>query len=331
MIMEELDDLFKDDLELDAVDNELQNTIFAEDTGAIDIFSEETGNLNEVGTKELVESILKNLGIEDNKITIIGEDNVEQEVDFFSLSKEEQLDILSSTNEEDTIEKIPELQDSEQELIKFLRDNDLTIEEYLNLYKDQILEELGSSDPVYNVDSYTDEELFLADLKSKFDDLTEEELEKELSKALEDKELFTKKINKLRNDYKQLEETYKADLEKEANQQREEQYNQFVDTMVDVALKTPDLYGIELEDEEKNSVLSFLLELDENGTSEFYKSLNDPNNLYKAAWFLTYGKEAFDAIKNAYETEISNLKKDSTKRVIVKKDNKKIENINDLF
>ena len=61
------------------------------------------------------------------------------------------------------------------------------------------------------------------------------------------------------------------------------------------------------------------------------KSLNNPDNLYKAAWFLTYGEQAFEAIKNAYETEITNLKKDIGKKVVVKRDNKKIDNINDLF
>lgn len=325
--MEELDDIFKDDLELENVD---ANADLGDLGDPNDIFGGSVAEIAPEGAKELVEGILKNLGIVDNKITILDEEDKEQEVDFFSLTREEQLDILSPNIEEQKPEPF-ELQSTEQDLIKYLRDNDLTIEEYLNLYKDQILEESGGSETVYSVDAYTDEELFLADLKSRFDDLTEEDLEKELSKALEDKELFTKKMSKLRADYKQLEETYNADLERVADEQREEQYNQFVDTMVDVAIKTPDLYGIELEDEEKNNVLSFLLELDDNGTSEFYKSLNDPETLYKAAWFLTYGKDAFDAIKNAYETEIANLKKDSTKKVIVKRDNKKIDNINDLF
>lgn len=325
--MEELDDIFKDDLELENVD---ANADLGDLGDPNDIFGGSVAEIAPEGAKELVEGILKNLGIVDNKITILDEEDKEQEVDFFSLTREEQLDILSPNIEEQKPEPF-ELQSTEQDLIKYLRDNDLTIEEYLNLYKDQILEESGGSETVYSVDAYTDEELFLADLKSRFDDLTEEDLEKELSKALEDKELFTKKMSKLRADYKQLEETYNADLERVADEQREEQYNQFVDTMVDVAIKTPDLYGIELEDEEKNNVLSFLLELDDNGTSEFYKSLNNPETLYKAAWFLTYGKDAFDAIKNAYETEIANLKKDSTKKVIVKRDNKKIDNINDLF
>lgn len=36
--------------------------------------------------------------------------------------------------------------------------------------------------------------------------------------------------------------------------------------MVNVALQTPEFYGIELDDDEKNEVLSQILDLDENGT-----------------------------------------------------------------
>jgi hypothetical protein len=102
--------------------------------------------------------------------------------------------------------------------------------------------------------------------------------------------------------------------------------------MVNVALETPEFYGIELEDDEKNEVLSFLLDLDDNGTSTFYKTLNDPKKLYEAAWFLRYGKESFDALKNAYETEIAKLKKPDNKPTVVHKNNeRKINSIHDLI
>ena len=102
--------------------------------------------------------------------------------------------------------------------------------------------------------------------------------------------------------------------------------------MVNIAVETPEFYGIELEDEEKNEVLSFLLDIDESGVSEFSKTLNDPKKLYEAAWFLRYGKESFDALKNAYESEIARIKKDSKPAVVHKNPAKnKQGSIHDLF
>ena len=103
--------------------------------------------------------------------------------------------------------------------------------------------------------------------------------------------------------------------------------------MVDVATKTSEFHGIELEDNEKNEVLSFILDLDENGTSNFYKTLNNPTKLYEAAWFLKYGKDAFNALSGAYEAEINKLKKDNKPRVVVKNKNTSTNtnSIHDIF
>lgn len=318
--MENFESVFEEDLGLDAPVEEGLEPVIKEET--IDsIFGGSTAE------PSIVDDLLKAKGIQGSKILIIDEENNEQEVDFYSLSKAEQLEILA-TPEPETAPST--LQQDEEELISYLRDNKITLQEYLQLYEQSVVEKLNeNNEPTYDIDAYDDEELFLLDLKSRYDDLTDEELIKELEKELENKELFLKKTTKLRSEYKQLEDTYKEEQQKEFNAQRETQYNGFVDTMVDVAVKTQDLYGIELEDDEKNNVLSTLLELDDNGTSQFNKLLEDPDNLYRAAWFLAYGEQAFNAIKDAYEAEIAKLKKDKP-QVIIKKTNP-IKDIDDLF
>lgn len=320
--MEGFEDLFEEDLGLETPINDPKEDIFAGEDPTLSLFEEPTP----APTQSLIDDLLKARGIVDNKIKIVNEDNTESEISFFDLSKEEQLDILTDNQVEASAS---DLQEDEQTLIQYLRDNNITLQQYLELYKEDVLQNGSGAEQVYDIDSYDDEELFLLDLKNRYDDLTDEELVKELEKELQDKDLFTKKVTKLRAEYKQLEEAYKEEQQREFNAQRETQYNQFVDTMVDVAVKTPDLYGIELEDDEKNNVLSFLLELDEEGQSGFYKSLNTPENLYRAAWFLTYGEQAFDALKNAYEAEIAKLKKDIPKVVV--REPRKPNSINDLF
>ena len=322
--MNELEDVIFEDLELDKpLDNtdaptntDLNEEDFFKDT-VTDVPAEDS----------IISELLKARGISDGKITIIDEDNKESEVNFSELSKEEQLEILNDYPEtEDN-----ELDESEIGFINHIREKNQSIEEFLEDYKQEILATLDESTTQnYDIDAYDDKELYLLDLKNKYD-LTDEELVKELEKELKDENLFKKKVDVLRAEYKQLEDQYKETQKLEFAEKQQEEYNQFAQKMVDVALETPEFYGIELEDDEKNEVLSFLLDLDDKGTSEFSKSLNDPKKLYEAAWFLRYGKESFDALKNAYESEIAKLKKDP-KQVVVRRDNAKTQDsIHDLF
>jgi hypothetical protein len=327
MTMENLNNIFDEDLKLD--ESLEGNNINPEQTPDQDNFfndlpiSEEEGN-------SLLDTYLRSKGIENSKVTILDDNEDEKEVDFYELSKSEQLDVLNtiSQNESET-----DLDNGEIELINHLRSNNLSVEDFLEGYKQSIIEELGvqPASQNYDIDAYDDQELFLLDLKNKYN-LTDEQLVKELEKELQDETIFKTKVDVLREEYKKLEDQYNENQQAEFEKQREEEYEQFSDTMVNIALQTPEFYGIELEDNEKNEVLSFLLDLDENGTSEFYKTLNDPKKMYEAAWFLRYGKESFDALKNAYESEIIKLKQKDKQGVIKRIDDpsRQTNSIHDL-
>ena len=323
MNMNELDDIFEKELDLDGTQpiEPIDDFGLSDPEGTFNDFEEpleDTDILNEY---------LKTRGITDGKIKIIDENDEEQEVSFYNLTKEEQLEVLNSSDSEPD----HDLDDSEVDFINRLRENNISVEGFLESYKQAILDSLDEQAEVsYDIDNYDDQELFLLDLKNKYD-LSDDELEKELEKELQDETLFKKKTDVLRKEYKALEDQYKEAQQLESIKQREEEYNQFSERMVDVAVNTPEFYGIELEDDEKNEVLSFLLDQDENGTSQFYKTLANPNKLYEAAWFLRYGKESFDALKNAYESEIAKLKKQDKPTVIKKNDNaNRLKNIHDL-
>lgn len=327
--MNELDSLYTEDLNLDEFSNEDvqeqgDNIIDTSDDGSIfdPITDKDVQEDN-----SLIGELLRAKGIDSGKIRIIDEDDQEQEIDFYSLSKEEQLEILNASEQDEPNDL--GLSDSELALINHLRTNGLTLEQFLA----QTTQPVDPSDTdygTYEIDAYDDQELYMLDLKNKYD-LTDEELVRELEKELQDEPIFQKKVDRLRAEYKELEDQYKENQKVEFEQKRQEQYDQFASQMVDVADKTPEFYGIELEDSEKTEVLSFLLKLDDNGVSEFYKTLNNPTKLYEAAWFLRYGKESFDILKNAYESEISKLKsKDTPPKVIRNTNNKPKNSIHDL-
>lgn len=280
-------------------------------------------------TEETVlDALLKARGITNSKITILDENDQEQEIDFYDLSKEDQLEILSSSEQEVNYD----LDESEVDLINHLRSNNLSVNDFLTQFREEILAELQQEvEPSYDIDNYDDQELFLLDLKNKYD-LTDDELQAELEKELQNADIFTKKVTKLRSEYKQLEDQYKANQQAEFENQRQEQYNQYANTMANVASTISDFHGVFLEDEEKTETLSYLLDLDDSGSSRFSKDLNDPAKLYEAAWYLRYGKEAFQALENAYETEIARLKKLADKpRAVVQNSGKKITDISQLY
>lgn len=300
------------------------------------------GELKEEPKEDLISDLLKTRGINGTKLTMLDEEEKEVEVDFFELPRKEQIEILNATEEppEFVDDSLKGLADNEKEFLDYLREENISLDDYLNKYKEQVISEAGVEPEVsYDIDAYTDEELFLLDLKSRYEDLTDDQLKNELDKALEDKEVFEKKIIKTREEYKGLEDRYKEDKAIQIEQQKEEDYGKFIDTMVDVAVKNPEFYGIELEDDEKNEILSYLLEMDDSGSSEFARAINDPKKLYEAAWFLKYGKEAFDAIRNAHESEIRGLKKDSPPKkrekdkpeVVVKKNPIEGEQIKSIY
>lgn len=309
--MEDNDGIFDDILNFeepsDPKDN--QPDIVKEDDFFSSVPSTEPKENNPV-----ISELLKARGIENGKILIADDDNNTQEVDFHTLPVEEQLTILNPEPEVNNYD----LDDSEIELLNQLRWNNQSPEEFLANYRQSIIDELDVAQTKdYDIDAYDDSELYILDLKNRID-LSDEELAKELNKELQDEPLFKKKVEALRNEYKQLEDQYRQTQQDEAERQTQEQYDQFSETMVNTAIATPEFYGIELEDDEKNEVLSFLLDVDDTGISQFSKTLNDPTKLYEAAWFLRYGKESFEALKNAYESEISKLKKQDNTRVIHK-------------
>lgn len=311
--MDGLDDVFSAD-ELGMDDNffEEEAPVATVDDNINDvdsIFNEDDILEQNNNTNPLVNSLLEAKGITNGKITILDEDDQETEVSFFDLSQEEQLEILNADPETTEPQNNQVTLDASiQELVDKLKANNLTLDQYLEQHVASTIEGLGrNTDPVYEIDSYGDEELFMLDLKEKYD-LSDEELQQELETALTNKPLFDKKVAAIRTEYKELEDLRKQQQQQEFEQQQQAQYDEFVNKMTETAINSSEFYGLELEDDEKNEVLSTLVELDDNGTSEFYRTISNPAKLFEAAWFLKYGKEAFDAITTAYESEITKLK-----------------------
>lgn len=333
--MDNLDEVFSSDglEDLNEIDfgEDTQADLKVENEGDPDFFDSDDEDYNPTQSGSVMDKFLQSKGFVDSKVKIIDENDEEVEVNFSDLTEEEQLDILNSFSTSNN--PALNLLEDERALVAELRSNNLTMNQFLELYKQSIIEEAGIQPEVsYDIDQYDDKELFLLDLKNKYD-LSDEELQVELEKELQNEELFNKKISKIREEYKELEEQYKASQQAEFESQQQQQYQDFVYQMTDIAEKVSDFHGLELEDVEKNDTLSYLLELDENGTSQFYKDLNSPEKLYEVAWYLKYGKDAFKVIEDAYEAELAKLKTKADKPRVVRQVNNEnnFKTIDDIF
>ena len=264
-------------------------------------------------------SYLKLKGISDpTKIKFRNETGEIEEVDFNSLSKEEQLELLQNMEDQS------DLTDDEIETINFLRKNNLSLNDFVIAQQRKAVEAYQNSQQVVtSIDQLSDEELFVLDLRHRYPELNKEELASELEAALEDENLFKKKISKLRDDYTALEKQQQEEAEQQEKQERDAKYQQLVNTMVDVAQNQNDFFGLELDDNDKEEVLQFLLTKDVNGNSQFSKVLNDPRALFNIAFFALKGPEAFQTLHSYYRKEIDKARTNRgtsqpTKKVVKK-------------
>lgn len=237
---------------------------------------------------DILTSFLKDRGISDpTKIQFENENGEIEDVDFNSLSREEQLTILQELTD-------PGLSEHEVEVVNYLRKNKVTFNEVIDYFANQKLEEYLNEHPEdkhqqsYSIDDYNDDELYIADLKSKYPSFTDEELESRLNIAKSDENLFKKEVDILRESYKAQEDQMLKDAELAEKQQYEDLQNnlmQAVGQFNEISLDTTDVESdsLVIEDADKHQILAYLLNQDKDGKSQFVKDIENPTALIELA------------------------------------------------
>ena len=189
--------------------------------------NKETSNDND----DALTSYLKAYGVSDpSKMKFENEDGTVDEVDFNSLSKDEQLEVLRNVSD-------PGYTDYEKEVINFMRTNRMDLNQIVDYYSQKAIENYLNENPdkrhqkEYSIDDYTDDELFMADVKAKYPDLTDDEILNELDRAKYDEDVFKKKVDALREQYKAAED--EQENQRKANEQAE--YENFQNTLLQAA------------------------------------------------------------------------------------------------
>lgn len=261
---------------------------------------------------------LQERGVKDpSKLQFTNEDNTVEEIDFSSLSTEEQLDILKQVTD-------PGLTDNEINTINYLRQNNVTLEQVVDYFAQQRLEQYLSQHPeaihqkTYTIDDYSDDDLFLVDLKSRYPDFTDEELLNELESAKSNEELFKKKAEVLRNSYKEQEDQAEAERIQLEQQQVEDlrnnlRYaaNQFNEIQLDYTDNESD--SLIIDEEDKQQMMSYILDQDSEGKSQLIRDLEDPDRLIELAWFSTQGPKVLSELSQYWKGLLANERAENKK------------------
>ena len=268
--------------------------------------------------EDVLTSYLKSYGIQDpSKIQFENEEGGVDEVDWNTLSKEDQLNMLKELSSSDYT-------DYERQVIDFIRQNGGDLRNIVAQYQQAAIEDYLSKNPEakpqrsYKIDDYSDDELYISDLAAKFPDFTDEELTAKLETAKLNEELFKKEVDSLRQFYKSEEEK----LEEQAKETEKQQYDNLMRTLHDSASKFDEIVldaddpksdALVLEDQDRQVMMDYLLAQDKDGRSQFDKDLSDPDALIEIAWLRTHARDTLTGVSQYWKKELADTRKELAK------------------
>ena len=259
---------------------------------------------------DLTSEMLRLRGISNpDKIKFEDENGAVIERSWNTLTREEQLNILSGDEPEET-----KLSDDEIDLLNQIRSSGMNVGEYLS----SLQQNIPVSTPKYKIDELSDDDLYVLDILEKVgeDNITDEELTEALAAAKTNEKLFQKTVEGLRNQYTQLEKDKEIREANERAAQQKAAYDSFASSIMNEIRGLNSFAGqdLELSNEDVEELSTFMLDIDNNGMSAFGKAMQDPALFTRAAfWLLNEDKiieELTKQMQDTYTRGYENAKKD---------------------
>lgn len=258
---------------------------------------------------DLTSEVLRLKGISNpDKIKFEDESGAIVERAWNTLSKEEQLNILTGSESQDD-----QLSDDEIDLLNAIRSSGMNVKSYLQSLTPQV-----PTESQYKVNELSDDDLYILDILEKVggDNITDEELTEALESAKKNEKLFQKTVEGLRTQYLQLEKDQEMKEANERAAKQQEQYDQFASSIMTQIRGLNSFAGqdLELSNEDVEELSAFMLDFDENGISPFGRAMQDPALFTRAAfWLLNEDKiieELTKQMQDTYTRGYENAKKD---------------------
>ena len=203
--MDQFDQTYEDEMFGESESNIQNSSDFYEDDEYYNQNENDNNQFEENDYNEnsdYIEQYLRNRGIDKYNVQIENENGEIETVQFDDLSDEEKLSILENS------ENSP-ITDEELETLNYLRANGINMKEYTELIQQNAIRDYINQSQTQNFesDNLSDDQIFMLDLIDRFgDSMSNEEIESELENAKQDEELFQKKVEVIRSNYKQKED-----------------------------------------------------------------------------------------------------------------------------
>jgi hypothetical protein len=298
---------------LDQVIDDGQTSLAEFDDLEVEYSDSDYNEDDEDSSKDYISRLLESRGIDRNRVQILDEEGKPTEVSFDSLSEQDKFDILNY--QEDPV--LPE--DHEIQMINFLRQNNMTLQDFAEWQRQEAIQEyLAGQAPTSDTDSYSDEEIVAYDYIKRFgESMSDEEIDAEIERLKADPEAFAKRVSLLRNAFKAEEEAQAKLYQDEAAAKQAENEQMFVNTYHQAMASIDSIQNTELDDNDRDELLRFVLEKDQANRTGLSKAMNNPENVLKMAWYLLHGEERVDAMIDYFQKEISKRSKPGP-RVVTK-------------
>lgn len=234
---------------------------------------------------DLTTEVLRLRGISNpDKIKFEDESGAVTERSWYSLTKEEQINILADQREHQ--ETNNDLAEDEADLINAIRNSGMSVQDYMQTITPQINQPQDTN----QFDAMSDEDLYAFDILNKVgnDNITDEELDAALEAAKANETLFKKTVDGLRQQYNRLQEEQKQNIANQQQAAAQQRYQAFANVVNNQIDNFNSFAGqpIQLSNQDKDNLSEFMLALDEDGSSALGKALQDPRLLTKAAFWL---------------------------------------------
>lgn len=286
------------------------NQVYDQDGNKID-------NTNSFNTdrQDYIDDVLASKGIKDkNAIKFEEEDGTISSRTWDELSNEEKASILAQDVNSDSngysnpIED--ELTPNEVNFLNYIRQHNLSPEDYIDYIQKQsqelAMEQFNNKEPQFEVNQYSDEELYVMDAISRNPELTDEEAAELLEKAQENPVLFAKQVEGIRSEYENKELEKKQLQMAELQEQQEREYAEYSQVITDqiINLNQVGTLDVQMTNEDAANLYDFIMNTDGAGNNYMAKAMKDPRTLVEMAWFAMYGKDALNSIGQYLSQEI---------------------------
>jgi hypothetical protein len=324
----EFDDLLEDDVEqsegapLSIADEEVEDlddllgVTDSEDGEIHDELPSVKDDESSSSNVNAIDRFLRDRGIADpTKLKYENEYGHLEDVNFYELPADEQLSILNGFADETN------LTEEESSVVNYMRQNNVSFQQILDNYANQQIQAYAAQNNnnvrEYAIDEYDDDELFVADLKIKYPNFTDDELLDKLDTAKVNEELYSKEVSQLREYYKGLEDAQLAEQEmirQSEMQAFENNVADVLDRFNAIPLDPSDVNcdALAIEEADKDRIAQYLFATDVNGQSQLVKDLSDPAALVELAFFRTQ-KDLLTNMANYWKNVLKDERKQNAK------------------